>query len=73
MTLEALVEAKNEQLLDRNCVYGTGSRRDLFADPTHVYGIRVLPDGSILETGYETQGIDDDGNFDAEALIPGQS
>jgi hypothetical protein len=73
MTLEALVEAKNEQLLDRNCVIGSTSRRDLFLGPTHVYELRVLPNGAALEATYETQGIADDGKFDAEALRPGQS
>jgi HEPN domain-containing protein len=72
-TLEALVEAKNEQLLDRNCVISSASRRDLFAGPTQVHELRMLSNGTALEATYETQGIADDGKFDAEALKPGQS
>ncbi len=71
-TLEALAGAKNDQLLDRNCVFGTASRRDLFAGPTHVYELRILPNGATLEATYEAQGIADDGRFDTEALRPGQ-
>jgi hypothetical protein len=40
------LQAKNEQLLDRNCVCGIASRRDLFAGPTDVYELRILPNGA---------------------------
>ena len=73
MTLEALVEAKNEQLLDRNCSFGSASRAELFAGPTQVYELRVLAQGSSLEATYETQGIANDGRFDIEGLKPGRS
>ena len=72
MTLEALAEDGNEQLFDRNCASGSASRAELFAGPTHVYEVRILPNGATLEATYETQGIADDGKFDAEALKPGQ-
>jgi len=72
-TLDALADAKNEQLLDRNCVYGTASRRDLFAGPTQTYQLRILSNGATLEADYETQSIADDGKFDAEAARPARS
>lgn len=72
-TVEALAEAENKQLLDRNCVTGSASRRDLFAGPTQVYELRILSNGATIEADYETQGIVDDGKFDAEALKPGHS
>jgi hypothetical protein len=67
-SLEALVEKKNEQLLDRNHVYGS-ERAELFAGATMVYEARVLPSG-ILEVEYEAQRVADDGQFDIEGLKP---
>ena len=40
------LQAKNEQRLDRNLDHSIASRRDLFAGPTDVYELRILPNGA---------------------------
>jgi HEPN domain-containing protein len=70
-SLEALVEKKNEQLLDRNHIYGS-ERAELFAGATMVYEARVLRSG-ILEVEYEAQRVTDDGQFDIEGLKPNRT
>jgi HEPN domain-containing protein len=72
-TIDGLLERKDLELLDRNCAFGTYSRADLFAGPSHIYELRILPNETPLEAMYLAQDIKDDGRFDLEALKPGRT
>jgi hypothetical protein len=67
------LQAKNEQLLDRNCVCGIAvPARSVCGSGTCLRASHPAQRGG-WEAAYEAHGIADDGNFDAEAVRPGRS
>jgi HEPN domain-containing protein len=68
--LDALLADNSASLTERNAAFGSCTRADVFASPTHCYELRVLDDGNILEAKYEAGPIPDDGIFDAVGIKP---
>lgn len=71
--VDSLLEEKSLDLLDRNCAFAEHSRAALFSEPSVVYEIRILPDGTPLEAFYKTDKIEDNARFDTTALKPGSN
>jgi HEPN domain-containing protein len=67
--IDGLLEGNDSVLLSKNCYYGNYNRSALFKEQSYCYELRVL-EGGILEIYYLTDGINDDGKFDAEGLKP---
>ena len=68
--LDAWLADNNATLTERNAAFGSCTRADVFASPTHFYELRVLDNGNILEAKYEAGPIPDDGIFDTEGIKP---
>lgn len=68
--LDLLLKNGDTRATDRNVAFASFDRTALFAGDSDCYELRVLSGGQILEASYRAR-VNDNGNFEVEALKPG--
>jgi len=67
---DQFIDGNSEQLLDKNCYFGSQSREEFFKEVSCVYECRILPNGNLMEVTYLSDDVKDDREFMGEALVP---
>jgi len=68
--LEEGLKNRAQELLTKNCALAGIDKKQLFAEPSWSYDLRVMPDGTILEASYVVSRLLDEHNFTRIAFEP---
>jgi hypothetical protein len=61
--LEESLKNRTQELLIKNCALAGADKKQLFAEPSWSYDIRVMPDGTIIEASYVVTRLQGEDNF----------
>ena len=69
--IDLCLKERNKLLLEKNCFFGGYDRKQLFAEESTCYELRVVGTNRVQEATYRVPSIPDDGIFNIKALDPG--